>query len=201
MTGDKAKKGFTMIEALVVLAAFGLIMILIADIYAQTTRFGRSIVMRAKVQADARIALEAMVRATRVSSFDYEAWGGELPLQPTSELKLVNPANGFKSIIRLETSDAGCFSDGKSYPCIVVSTDDGATWTPLTSRGAKIDSLQFHAGPKNDPFLFDSDSGTYGSDQHPFLTIVMVMHGLGKRASDDWIYTLQTTVTPRLYLR
>lgn len=201
MIGGKKKKGFTLVEALVVLVTFSMLVVLISDIYVQTTRFGRSIVMRAKLQADARGSLEAIARAIRVSNFDYASWGGTLPSQPTEELRLVNPATGAASRIKLERTDAACYNDAQSYPCIVVSTDGGTNWTPLSPRGAKVDLLNFYATPATDPFAYDAETGNYASDKFPHAVIVMKYHGIGKRTSEDWTYSLQTSITPRIYVR
>jgi hypothetical protein len=201
MIGGKKRKGFTVMEALVVLAAFSSLMILISDIYVQTTRFGRSIVLRSKVQADARNTLEALARAIRVSSIDYASWGGTLPVQPTEELRLINPATGSTSRIGLRRSDEACHNDAKSYPCITVSTDNGLTWAPLSPKGATVETLSYLVSPSTDPFAYDAESGSYNNDQFPFVTILMEYHGTGRNPSEEWSYALQTTVTPRIYVR
>jgi prepilin-type N-terminal cleavage/methylation domain-containing protein len=195
------RRGFTLVEVLIVMALFGIIVGLLADIFVRTTGFGRQIVMRAKLQADARNSLEAIARAVRVSDFDYASWGGTLPAQPNSELRLKNPVSGLASRIRRETTDIGCYGDGMSFPCITVSTDDGGTWTPLSPKSARIDSLLFYAAPSLDPFLYDGETGIFASDQQPSVTIIMTVHSPAGRAYDEWIFTLQTTMTPRLYLR
>jgi prepilin-type N-terminal cleavage/methylation domain-containing protein len=204
MIGDKRavkRRGFTLVEVLVVMASFTILVTLISDIYVQTARFGRSVVLHAKLQADARNAMEAVSRAVRVSNIDYAIWGGTLPAQPMTELRLINPTTGNASRIKFESTDSGCFSDAKSYPCVTVSTDGGTTWTPLSPRGARIDSLLFYVAPSQDPFLFNQETGTYAGGDQPFVIMSMKIHGLGTRPSDDWVYTLQTTTTPRLYLR
>jgi prepilin-type N-terminal cleavage/methylation domain-containing protein len=211
MTGvkkPKIRRGFTLVEALVTLAIFGVLMISITDIYIQNMRFARQIIMRAKLQGDARYALEALTRAIRVSDIDYVSWGGTLPGQPQTELRLVNLRTGDTSRIRLESTDGGCYGDGKSYPCITVSTDGGSptpTWAPLTPKNVKIDNLRFYTTPSKDPFNFNTTTGAYDSDglatDQPIVTISVQFHGIAPRASDEWIYSLQTTVTPRLYLR
>jgi prepilin-type N-terminal cleavage/methylation domain-containing protein len=202
-TDTRLRKGFTLMEALIVMATFGILVTLIADIFVRTTGFGHQVVMRAKLQGDARNALEAISRAIRVSDVDYGSWGGTLPAQPppNTELRLINPISGLTSRIKREITNTGCYSDGASYPCIVVSTDNGGTWTPLSPKGAKIDALLFYVSPNKDPFLYDGDLGTYASDKQPVITVVMTVHGLAGRPQDEWIYTLQTSMTPRLYLR
>lgn len=203
MIGDrkKAKAGFTLVEALVVMSIFSMMLTSMSGIFVQTGKYGRSIVLRAKLQADARNTIEAVARAVRVSNIDYASWGGTLPAQPNSELRLINMKSGDTAIVKLVSTDVGCYSDGKSFPCIAVSTNGGGSWAPLSPRGATIDQLLFFATPSGDPFLFNPDTGSYGANQQPIVTVVVKFRGLGVAAQEDWSYTLQTTVTPRLYVR
>jgi len=206
MTGDKLikkRKAFTIVEALVVMSIFTVLVTSMCDIYVQTSRYGRSIIMRAKLQADARNAIEAIARAIRVSNIDYSSYGGTLPAQPTSELRLINSKTGDTVRIKLSTFDANhCNNDTKSSPCVDISTNGGVgAWAPLSPRGSKIDQLLFYVTPSQDPFLFDQATGLYAATTQPAVTIVMRTLGVGTKPSDNWLYTLQTSVTPRLYLR
>jgi prepilin-type N-terminal cleavage/methylation domain len=197
----KNRNGFTLIEALVTLAIFSVLMISITDIYIQNMRFARQIIMRAKLQGDARYALEALTRAIRVSDIDYASWGGTLPGQPQTELRLINLRTGDTSRIKVDPSGgaATCYGDGNS--CITVSTDGGGTWAPLTPKNVKIDNLRFYTAPSKDPFNFNTTTGAYDSNGQPIVTISAQFHGIAARPADEWVYSLQTTVTPRLYLR
>jgi hypothetical protein len=121
--------------------------------------------------------------------------------EPNSELRLINPVTGLASRVALRSTDSECYSDSKSFPCIAVSTDDGSTWTPLSPKGAKIEALNFYASPSTDPFLYNGETGTFASDSQPIVTTVMTIRGLAGRTQDEWKFTLQTTMTPRLYLR
>jgi prepilin-type N-terminal cleavage/methylation domain-containing protein len=205
MIGDKKttqrRSGFTLVEALVVLSIFTILLTSMCDIFVQSSRFGRDIVLRAKLQADARNTIEAVARAVRVSNIDYAAYGGTLPAQPTSELRLINPRSGDTARIRLDATDGACYSDGKSFPCINVSTNGGTAWAPLSPRGTKVDQLLFYVTPPQDPFLFDQVNGFYASNNQPIVTMLIKFHGLGLQPKNDWVYTLQTSITPRLYLR
>jgi prepilin-type N-terminal cleavage/methylation domain-containing protein len=210
MIGDKKqikhRRAFTLVELLVVMSIFSVVLVSTSDIYVQTMRYGKQIVSRAKLQADSRNALEAIARAVRVSninyaSLNYNGGSGTLPPMPVGELDLINPRTGDKVNIRLDSTDTNCYSDGKSSPCINVSTDGGSTWAPLSPKGVKIDSLKFYISPNKDPFSFDQAAGTYASSNQPVVTIAAQFRSLGARASDDWVYPLQTAVTPRLYLR
>jgi len=196
----KHRAGFTLVELLVVMVIFGVMMTSMSDIYVQTLRYGQQIVMRAKLQADARNALEAVARAVRVSDIDYAAYGGTVT-SPVTELDLMNPKTGDTSKIRLDSTNANCYNDAKSFPCLDVSTNGGANWSLLSPKGVKIDSLEFFISPNQDPFAFNTTTGAYPSNNQPIVTILVQFHGLATRPGDQWIYSLQTTVTPRLYLR
>jgi prepilin-type N-terminal cleavage/methylation domain-containing protein len=205
MIGDKKtrpRRGFTLVEALVTMAIFSVMMIAFSDIYTQNMRYARQIILRAKLQADARNSLEALARAVRVSNIDYSYYAGTLPVQPMTTLALVNPRTGDKSRIWLDATPSECYSDGNN--CINVTTDNGVTWAPLSPKGVSIDNLKFYATPSKDPFNFNQSTGQYDSNAQPVVTIVAIFHGQGLSASDtsdQWVYALQTTVTPRLYLR
>ena len=191
-----------MVEALVTMAIFSVMMIAFSDIYTQNMRYARQIILRAKLQADARNSLEALARAVRVSNIDYSYYAGTLPVQPMTTLALVNPRTGDKSRIWLDATPSECYSDGNN--CINVTTDNGVTWAPLSPKGVSIDNLKFYATPSKDPFNFNQSTGQYDSNAQPVVTIVAIFHGQGLSASDtsdQWVYALQTTVTPRLYLR
>jgi len=213
MIGDKAKKkrrGFTLVEALVTMAIFTILMVSFSDIYTQNMRFARQIILRAKLQADARNALEAITRAVRVSDIDYASYpGGTLTARLSSELRLINVKTGDTVRIKLSNFDAHhCYNDSKSSPCIDVCTQDAATcglattdYAPLSPRGVKIDSLKFYVTPSADPFNFNQATGAYDSSNQPVVTISAQFHSIAARPSDEWVYSLQTTATPRLYLR
>ena len=209
MIGDKIRNkrraGFTLVEMLITMTVFTTMMVSLSDIYMQNFRYGQQIVARAKLQADARTALEDIARAVRVSDINYMStiYGGTgtLPAMPVTELDLVNPKTGDTANIRLDSTDANCYNDAKSLPCLDVSTNGGANWSLLSPQGVKIDSLKFFITPNQDPFSFNQATGLYPSSNQPIVTIFVQFHGLATRASDQWVYPLQTTVTPRLYIR
>jgi len=203
---NRRRAGFTIVELLIAMTLFSVVMISLSDIYSQSLQYGQQIVLRAKLQADARNALEDVARAVRVSninytSTNYNGGSGTLPAMPVTELDLINPKTGDTANIRLDSTDANCYNDGASFPCLDVSTNGGGNWSPLSPKGVKIDNLQFYITPSTDPFSFNSTLGTYSSSNQPIVTISVQFRGLAKRTTDQWVYALQTTVTPRLYLR
>jgi hypothetical protein len=125
-----------------------------------------------------------------------------------NELCLTRPDEvGVKLRIRLETTDVGCYNDGKSFPCTVVSTDSSGpcdasgAWAPLTPANARVDYLSFFASPSLSPIQINPATNDYFVNTAERATVVMGLHGLAPRVQDEWTLNLETTVTPRLYSR
>lgn len=188
-------------ETIVVMAIFVMLITSFSEIFIRTSRGAQQVALRARLQADTRLAAEAIARALRVSNIDYAAYGGTLPAMPTDELRLSNPDAGTAVRVRHEPDDADCYGDADSFPCMVVSTDGGASWAPLTPKGTRLEYLNFYAAPDEDPFLFDPGTGTYPNDEAPRVTMAFGLRGLADRPTDEWVYQVQTTVTPRFYKR
>jgi hypothetical protein len=210
MIGGK-RPGVTLIETLVAATIFVIIVVAMTAAYLQSTRAGQQIAIRSRLESDGRYALEAISRAIRVYAIDYAAYAapaGPLPAQPMTELCLKQPdVRGGQLRIRRETTDAGCYNDGKSFPCMVVSTDAvsacdaSGSWAPLTPQNTKIEYASFYASPANDPLYVSTITNDYAANAAERVTVVLGLHGLAARPADEWVLNLQTTVTPRLYRR
>jgi type II secretory pathway pseudopilin PulG len=203
----KRRKAFTVMEGIVVLAIFSMLATAFSEIYIRSSKSSMQTAERARVQADARTMLESITRAARVSNIDYTVYGGTLPsmASPAIELDLTDPDANAAYRIRINSNDAvgptGCWGDGKSWPCLVVSTDGGNSWTQLSPKNSKVTSFGVFLYPSTDPFVVNQSTGSYSSNAAPLITVYLGLQGFALNSAENWTYSVQTTVTPRYYKR
>jgi Tfp pilus assembly protein PilV len=194
-------------EAVVVMAIFSMLVITFSEIYVRSSRGSAETAERARIESDARTMLESIARAARVSNIDYATYAANgvslagMATAPVSELDLANPDGNAAYRIKENLTDGGCWNDGKSFPCIVVSTDAGLTWSQLSPKNSKVAYLNFFLAPAADPFSFDAAHGTYLSNAAPIVTVGLGLQGFALYAANNWTYSVQTSVTPRYYKR
>jgi prepilin-type N-terminal cleavage/methylation domain-containing protein len=188
--------GFTLVEMLVVLALFSITTTVIVDIFMTATRAQRKTLAAQKIQSDARFSMEAMAREARMDMIDYAYYGGTISEIPTTVLALRDQDD---NQIIFKKSNENCPTGIDQ--CLVVSIDGGNSWASITSGGIKVTSLNFYIAPTVDPFLLDTESGTYASDISPRVTITLTVEGVGTRPEEQKVISLQTTVSSRIYRR
>ena len=190
------KKGFTLIEMIVVLAIFSVATVVIVDIFMMASRSQRRTLTVQKIQSEARFSMEAIAREARMDMIDYAFYGGTINEIPTSILALRDQDDN-QIIFKKSSEDCPSGTD----QCLVVSIDGGANWASITSKGVRVVSLNFYIAPTVDPFLLNVDDGTYASDNQPRVTIVLSVEGVGVRSEEQTTVNLQTTVSNRIYRR
>ncbi len=206
------RPAFTLVEIMIVMGLFLIVTTAVVEIFVQTTRYGRQVVARAKIQDRVRGSLESMARTIRVSNIDYDSYdGGTLPAQPMTSIRLRNPNESYRWdgysrpdwVIRLESDPTKCADLGSSSPCMILSEGwwSGGDLAAFNPQGTVVEDLRFYVSPSKDPFALNRDTGTYASDDQPLVTVYLRVRGLALKPSDEWVMSLQTTVTPRLYLR
>lgn len=190
------KKGFTLVEMMVVLAIFSIATVVIVDIFMTASRAQRRTLAIQKIQTDAQYSLEAMAREIRMDSIDY-AWSGYVGgiNIPDEELALRDADDN--SII-FKKDSANCPTGTTN--CLAVSLNGGTTWASITSKGINVEDLKFYIDPPVDPFKVNAGY-TYDSDHQPRVTIVLVTKGVGGRPDEQKTVYLQTTVSNRIYRR
>jgi len=107
MTG--AKRGFTLMELLVVMGLFSVTVMMASSIFMLSNRAQRRVLAVTSAQADLRYALEAIVREARMGRIDYASYagsGGAVSV-PTNRLILKGPT-GSEEEFYLETSPTVC---------------------------------------------------------------------------------------------
>lgn len=189
------KRGFTLIEMLVVLAIFSVATVVIVDIFMMASRAQRRTLTIQKIQSNVRFSVEAMARETRMDMIDYDYYGGTV-ISPTTILALRDQDDN-QIIFRKSSEDCPLGTD----QCLVVSIDGGTNWASITSKGVRVISLDFYITPAVDPFKLNTENGTYDSDDQPRVTIILSAEGVGVRPEEQTTVNLQTTVSNRIYRR
>jgi prepilin-type N-terminal cleavage/methylation domain-containing protein len=190
------KKGFTLVEMMVVLAVFSVVMVVIVDIFMIASKASRRTLAIQQIQSDARYSMEAVSREIRMDEIDYD-WSGYAGGITTPEDALALRDADDNSIIFKKSSE-NCPSGTPS--CLVVSLDGGINWASITSLGNTVEDLKFYIDPLVDPFKMNVGH-TYDSNHEPRVTIVFVTKGVGGRPDEQQTIYLQTTVSSRIYRR
>lgn len=193
--GNMNKKGFTLVEMMVVLAIFSVATVVVVDIFMMASRAERRTLAIQKIQSDARYSLEAMAREIKMDMIDYDYYGGTINEVPSGTLALRDQDD---NQIIFKKSSENC--PAGTTNCLVVSVDGGTNWESVTTKGIDILDLKFYIDPAVDPFRPNAGF-TYNSDNQPKVTIVFVAHGVGGRPDEQQTVYLQTTVSNRIYRR
>ena len=203
---QKNRKAFTIMEGIVVLGIFTILAGSFSEIYISSSKSSMQTAERGRVQADARTMLESIARAARVSNIDYAKYtangvslAGEAAAALT-ELDLTDPDANISYSIKIGATDLSCWSDTKSFPCLVVSTSGGA-WSPLSPKNSKITNFGVFLFPITDPYVINPVNGSYSSNNAPIITLNLGLQGFALNPAENWTYSVQTTITPRYYKR
>lgn len=190
------KKGFTLVEMMVVLAVFSVATVVIVDIFMMAGRAQRRTLAVERIQSDARYSMEAVSREIKMDIIDYDWSGYAGGIAMPSDVLALRDADD-NSVIFKKSSD-NCPSGTTN--CLAVSLDGGMTWASITSKGNSVEDLKFYIDPLADPFKINA-SHVYDSDNQPRVTIVLVTRGVGGRPDEQKTVYLQTTVSNRIYRR
>lgn len=190
------RRGFTLVEMMIVLAIFSVTTVVIVDIFMMASKASRRTLAIERVQSDARYSLEAVAREIRMDMiyYDWSGYAGGIAA-PEDELALKDADD---NLIIFKKSVNDCPSGTTN--CLVVSLDGGVTWASITSKGNNVEDLKFYIDPAVDPFKVN-EQYTYNSDNQPRVTIVLVTKGVGGRPDEQQTIYLQTTISNRIYRR
>lgn len=190
------KKGFTLVEMMVVLAIFSMATVVIVDIFMMASKAQRRTLAIEKVQSDARYSMEAIFREVKMDMIDY-GWAGYAGGITLPEDALALRDADDNSVIFKKSADDCPVG---TAACLAVSLDGGLTWASITSEGNNVEDLKFYIDPAVDPFLMNAGH-VYDSDNQPRVTIALTTKGIGGRAEEQQTIYLQTTVSGRIYRR
>ncbi len=198
MIGGKHKTrnlpGYSLTELLVVMLLFSMALLILGQTYIQFMRLSNKTSNAAAVQQDARFVMEYFARAMRASEIDYST--PVLPLD--SELRLVKQGGQGITIKKSAPGDVLC-ADIASVSCLLVTTDSGATWAPLTSKGVNVDEFQVYVQPTESPF--ELSGFNYSNNRQPFAALRLTLTYNARNPRESYTQTVQTGISSRVYVR
>ena len=188
--------GYTVIELLVVMLLFAITITIMSQTYLTFIRLYHKMGYATIVQQDLRYFTEYTARLVRNTPVDYSS-----PVSAVASSLTLRPSGGTATIIKLsDYGDAYC-ADDPDVRCLLVSTDGGVGWAPLTSKHVNVDDFKVFVWPTISPFEYDSGIGDYNSNRQPFVTVYLkvtfMVKNLNERVSND----VQTTISSRVYVR
>lgn len=195
-------RGFTLMEMIVVMGLFSVIVVSATDIFVMANKAQRKVYGLERIQADARYAMEAVVREIRADRIDLEYYAARTaPLaNPDTELALIDVSGQAIRFSQSDASQTASCPDAQSAPCLLVSVGGGAP-VSMTPKGVKVRSARFYVAPVVDPFSYDVGTSSYASDVQPHVTFVLTLETAGDRIGERSVVTLQTTAVQRRYAR
>ncbi len=198
--GLQSRRGFTLVEMLVVVGIFSLIMVAVTGIILSGLRLERRVTGGNQAVEDARRDIQGLVRLVRFSRINY-VWYVDQGINlaaPVATLAIISEQDE-RLFVRAGTTS--CF--GRTLPCLEMSIDTGRSWTPLTASGVAVDDFVFYISPSQNPFVKNANGEFINPPLQPRITIVGTFRapGRGGRSSEDIVVPVQTTVSLRTYAR
>ncbi len=197
MIGAKKVPGFTVVELLVVMVLFTFSLLILTQTYLSFIRLSHRTSNSATIQQDMRFVMEYLTRNARNGAIDYP----DPPLaidSVTSTLRLKAENQLAWMMRKSQPGDARC-GDAPNVACLLVSSDNGANWAPITSKGVNVETFNIYVRPSLSPFVLQG--GNYTSDQQPYVTVQVKMTFNTPIDKEKVSLAAQTTVSSRVYVR
>jgi prepilin-type N-terminal cleavage/methylation domain-containing protein len=186
--------GFSIMEMMIAMALFAMIMLIVAQTYVSFNGLHRKIANRSVLSQDLRFTMELLVRAARNRPISYVT----PPAARASELRLMQ-TNGVEMIFRKTVAGDAVCADIPTVACLVLSTDGGTTWVPLTGKRINVEQFDVYVRPSVSPFNLVGPS--YPNNTQPFVTFNIRERYMAESVKEREVLQSQTTVSSRVYLR
>ena len=161
MTGDNMRRGFTLIEMLVVASVFSLLFLIATTVFTSVQSYQRGISAKQRLAADGRYILEAISRSVRLGTIDYSIYGNDVTV-PTDKLAVID-SNG----------DTVCYHLDSQAVYIDDNCNGGEALTP---SDLLVENFEIIIRPRSDP---------YGAPPVPETSVPGVAPGAEPLVSSD----------------
>lgn len=187
------KKGFSLIELIVVMALFLTLMLVVSDIFLSVSMVQRKTLAYQQAANDLQFNLEQIVQQIRLNKIDYDYYGGTA----SGAVEKMALRNRDSQLILFEKVSGHCPAGVET--CISRTVGDQSAI--ITADNVNIEKLAFNIVPEKNPYDFNAAENKFLSDEQPLVTISLVGKTLAPIESDQKEIFLQTSVESRLYIR
>ncbi|HMB26135.1 MAG TPA: type II secretion system protein [Patescibacteria group bacterium] len=187
------RKGFSLIEILVVMAIFVTMLLLVSDIFLSVSTTQRKTVKTQQAVNKLNLQMERLVQLVRLNKIDYEKIY-EKNYPDNKELFLLDKDG---QSIHFYLTEFGCQSEVKS--CLKMEYNDQVK--DFSPELIDIDTFDFVLSPKEDPFEFQQSGQYYLADRQPIVLLRFGGYIKGADFDERQKITLQTAAASRNYER
>ena len=196
---NKNQRGFTLVEILVATSIFVTATVLVTDIFVRTNKVQRKTQGIQTTATDARFAFETIVREARLGEIDYSYYSSGTVSVDTGETVLAL-TTATQDKVRFGLRNDVCpVGSTKCLAVCLVDTCTSSNWTAITPQGVNVTKLKFYIYPDKDPFVVTGS--TFNNNFQPRVTISMTTENITTDAVSKATFTMQTTVSSRVYKR
>ncbi len=193
-------KGFTLIEVLIASAVFVTATALIADIFVRTNDTQRRTQGIQATATDARFAFESMAREARLGEIDYDYYGGTVDVSGGETELAIKTTENNSVRFGLQTDSTICPTGTTSCLAVcLVNTCTTSDWNPITPKGVNVTDLLFYIYPDKSPFV--AVGSGFSNNSQPRVTMIMTTENITTDDVSKAVFTMQTTVSTRVYKR
>jgi prepilin-type N-terminal cleavage/methylation domain-containing protein len=187
------RKGFTLIEMLVVMAVFLTLMLVVSDVFLSVSVSQRRIAAESQALMDTQFNLEHIAQKARLNEIDYAAMAAE---PPADNLKLILKTEAGGQIIFYRQT-TGCPIEGAG--CLIM--ENNGFKKVISANNVDITKFDFTLTPAESPYVFDDVKKQYLSGDQPLVLLLLQGTVKAAHAEDRKNIALQTTVSSRYYAR
>ena len=186
------RRGFTLIEMLVVMALFMTLMLVVSDIFLSVSLVQRKTLAREQGAKEMQFVLEQLAQAIRLNKINYSHY--KLPLTGQVEDLALIDADQKETIYTLTST--GCAVSVTE--CIKKSV--AGVEAIISPSNVNIEELKFSILPLVDPYAYNESAKKFTSDETPLVSIYLTAKDINAN-QDERKIVLQTTMTTRYYER
>lgn len=211
------RRGFTVIEVIIVMAIFSIVLGVIIQIFIFTSRTQRRSRSVQEAYAQARAAVEALAREGQNGTVDYAFYGP--PGEPAHSVDIASQPVAVAAFRSSQGTDVrfrcaeplaanpnqACSGStpelGQVQMCRGSACASGG-WAGITDEATDVVSWSTWVGPTDDPFARDRDDpANYAANRQPWVTAAISVRPAAVAGSQPPEVRLQATVSSRSYQR